>query len=189
VRGLEGLWRDGRDPWVLDINGERVYGRGVVDNKGQHTATMRALKAVIEERGHLGFNSMFIMEMSEEIGSPGVHKFCQKYREELSGDVLIASDGPRVARDTPTLWLGARGAINLDLRLQLRVGGQHSGNWGGSLANTGVIMANAISAIIDRNGHIKARGIVPEHMPNSVRAALAGIEVEPGESGPEINAW
>ena len=189
VHGLAGQWRDGRDPWTLEIDGERVYGRGVVDNKGQHTINMRALRAVIEERGCLGFNSTFLMETSEEIGSPGIHEFCEQYKELLSGDVLIASDGPRVSRETPTLFLGARGAINIDLRLKLRAGGHHSGNWGGMLANPGVIMANAISAIIDRNGHIKARGIVPEGMPNSVRAALAGVEVESGESGPEINAW
>ncbi len=189
VRGLEGQWRDGRDPWTLDIDGDRVYGRGVVDNKGQHTINLRALAAVIEERGCLGFNSIFLMETSEEIGSPGIHEFCRQHKDLLSGDVLIASDGPRVAPDTPTLFLGARGAINVDLRLKLRQGGHHSGNWGGLLANPGVIMANAIAAIIDRNGHVKARGILPESMPNSVRAALAGVKVDPGEAGPEINEW
>ena len=189
VRGLAGHWRADRDPWTLDIDGDKVYGRGTVDNKGQHTINMRALRAVIEERGQLGFNSIIIMETSEEIGSPGVHEFCTKYRDILAGDVLIASDGPRVAPDQPTLWLGSRGAINFDLRLTLREGGHHSGNWGGLLANPAVILANAIAAIIDRNGRIKARGIVPDSMPNSVRAALAGIEVEAGEAGPEIDPW
>ncbi|MBT6137669.1 MAG: M20 family metallopeptidase [Rhodospirillaceae bacterium] len=189
VRGLEGDWREDRDPWTIDIDGDRIYGRGTVDNKGQHTINMRALKAVIEERGHLGFNSIFIMETSEEIGSPGVHEFCTEYRDQISGDVLIASDGPRVAPDKPSLWLGSRGAINFDLSLKLREGGNHSGNWGGLLANPGVILANAISAIIDRNGHVSARGIMPEAMPNSIRAALAEIKVDPGEGGPEINDW
>ena len=37
VRGHEGQWADGRDPWTLShagtANGERWYGRGAADNK------------------------------------------------------------------------------------------------------------------------------------------------------------
>ena len=187
VRGLEGQWREGRDPWTLDIEGERIYGRGVVDNKGQHTVNLRALRAVIEERGCLGFNSIFMMETSEEIGSQGIHEFCTQQRELLNADLLIASDGPRLARDKPTVYMGTRGAINLELKLRLREGGHHSGNWGGLLANPGIVLAHALGSIVDDRGRVKVRELVPEHIPNSVRAALAGVEVEPGEGGPEID--
>ncbi|MCP5157468.1 MAG: M20 family metallopeptidase [Ectothiorhodospiraceae bacterium] len=187
VRGLEGHWDEGRDPWTLEIVGERVYGRGVVDNKGQHTVNMRALRAVIETRGRLGFNSVFMMETSEEIGSIGIHEFCRAHADALAGDLLVASDGPRLGRDSPTLWLGTRGALNLELTVDLRAGGHHSGNWGGLLSNPGIILANAIAAIVDRRGHVKAREILPESIPNSVRASLGGVEVDPGEGGPEID--
>ena len=33
VRGHEGQWAEGRDPWTLDDAGERWYGRGSADNK------------------------------------------------------------------------------------------------------------------------------------------------------------
>ena len=36
VRGLEPEWREGLDPWTLAQEGDRLYGRGVADNKGQH---------------------------------------------------------------------------------------------------------------------------------------------------------
>lgn len=187
VRGLEGDWAEGRDPWTLDVDGDRIYGRGVVDNKGQHTINLRALRAVIEMRGRLGFNSVFMMETSEEIGSHGIHAFCRAHREELRADLLLASDGPRLAPDKPTLYMGTRGALNLDLSISLREGGHHSGNWGGLLANPGVILANAIASIIDANGHVKVRELMPAHMPNSVRVALAGLEVAPGDDGPAID--
>ena len=187
VRGLEGHWRDGRDPWTLELDGERIYGRGVVDNKGQHTVNLRALRAVIEVRGRLGFNSVFMMETSEEIGSHGIHEFCRQQRDLLAADLLIASDGPRLVRDQPLLFMGTRGALNLDLVLDLREGGHHSGNWGGLLANPGVILANAIASIIDARGHIKVRELVPEHIPDSVRAALADVEIDPGTGGPAID--
>ena len=71
VDGMEGEWRDNLDPWKTTIKGERVYGRGTADNKGQHSINLAALRAVRETRGgKLGFNAKFIIETGEEIGSP-----------------------------------------------------------------------------------------------------------------------
>ena len=105
----------------------------------------------------------------------------------MRADLLLASDGPRLAPDKPTLFMGTRGALNLDLAIDLREGGHHSGNWGGLLSNPGVILANAIASIIDARGHVKVRELMTEHIPNSVRAALAGLEVQSGENGPQID--
>ena len=41
VLGMEGQWDEDRDPWALTFDGEKVYGRGTADNKGQHLAHMR----------------------------------------------------------------------------------------------------------------------------------------------------
>src|SRR5258708_22474164 len=71
VDGMVGDWRDNLDPWRATIAGNRVYGRGTADNKGQHSINMSALKAVRETHGgRLGFNAQFIIETAEEIGSP-----------------------------------------------------------------------------------------------------------------------
>ena len=187
VRGLEPEWIEGLDPWTLKIDGEKIYGRGVADNKGQHTINMAALAAVIEARGSLGFNSIFMIETSEEIGSPGIKEFCAQYKDLIAADLLIASDGPRLTPARPTIYLGARGAMNIDFDLRLRAGGHHSGNWGGLLANPGMILAHALSTIVDRNGKVLVRELVPERIPNSVRAALADCEIDPGEEGPSID--
>ena len=54
-------------------------------------------------------------------------KFISSDLSAFSADVFIASDGPRVRQDWPTMSLGARGAINFDLTCNLREGGHHSG--------------------------------------------------------------
>ena len=59
-------WRQGLDPWRLSIEGDRIYGRGVVDSKGQHLLALEALTSVIAERGHLGFSVKFMVETGEE---------------------------------------------------------------------------------------------------------------------------
>lgn len=189
VQGLDKEWHEGLAPWTITQRGERLYGRGIVDNKGQHSANLAALEAVLKTRGKLGFNVTLLLEMSEEVGSPGIDEFARAHREELKADVLIASDGPRLVPDVPALVLGTRGALALDLRVKYREGGHHSGNWGGLLANPGVRLAHAIASIIDRDGKVLVRELVPERIPNSVRAALAHCHVDGGEDGPEINAW
>ena len=71
VGGMVGEWRDNLNPWQTTTKGDRVYGRGTADNKGQHSINMAALRAVREARGgKLGFNAKFIIETGEEIGSP-----------------------------------------------------------------------------------------------------------------------
>ena len=46
IRGLEDQWTKGKGPWVTARDGDRLYGRGTADNKGQHTINMAALEAV-----------------------------------------------------------------------------------------------------------------------------------------------
>ena len=131
VDGMEGEWRDNLDPWKTTTKGERVYGRGTADNKGQHSINLAALRAVRETRGgKLGFNAKFIIETGEEIGSPDLRQVCEAHREELKADLFLASDGPRLSADRPTIFLGCRGGNRIHLDVNLREGGQPFGQLG-----------------------------------------------------------
>ena len=189
IRGLDLQWKEGLSPWKLTQVGSRYYGRGTADNKGQHSINIAALRVVLQTRGRLGFNSIFLIDTCEEIGSPGLHEFARLHRDLLRSDLLIGSDGPRLAPQMPTIFMGTRGALNFDLTVDFREGGHHSGNWGGLLANPGVVLCHAIASIIDAKGHVLAREILPERIPDSVRRALTDIVVDPGPDGPEINTW
>jgi acetylornithine deacetylase/succinyl-diaminopimelate desuccinylase-like protein len=188
IRGLEPQWRTGLSPWRLVEEGERLYGRGTADNKGQHSINIGAIAAVLSARGRLGFNAKFLIETGEEVGSPGLREVCVRHRDLFAADVLVASDGPRLSPDRPTLFLGARGALNFDLTVDLREGGHHSGNWGGLLANPGIVLAHALASITGPRGAIQVREWVPRTIPDSVRAALADLRVEGGEGAPAIDA-
>jgi acetylornithine deacetylase/succinyl-diaminopimelate desuccinylase-like protein len=188
IRGQEGQWRAGRDPWRLTAEGDRLYGRGTADNKGQHTINLAALAAVLETRGRLGFDFVLVLETGEETGSPGLAELFRAEAAALRADVLIASDGPRLGAGRPTIFTGARGALNFDLRVVLRNGAHHSGNWGGLLAEPGVILAHALAAIADRNGRIRVPEWRPRSLTNSVRMALADCAVDGGPDGPAIDA-
>jgi acetylornithine deacetylase/succinyl-diaminopimelate desuccinylase-like protein len=187
VDGMVGEWRDNLDPWRTTMSGNRIYGRGTADNKGQHSINLSALRAVREARGgRLGFNAKFIVEMGEEIGSPDLRQVCVALRDELKADLFLASDGPRLSADRPTIFLGCRGCIRIHLDVNLRDGAHHSGNWGGVLANPATILASAIATMVDGKGRLLMDELKPPRLSNQVRAALADVEIKPMADEPAL---
>ena len=189
VAGYDGQWDNDMNPWAITKRDNRWYGRGTADNKGQHTINLAALKSVLETRESLGFNVILLIEMGEERGSPGLKDFCALHKDLFQADVFIASDGPRIHPDKPTIFMGSRGVFNFIMQLNVHDGGHHSGNWGGLLTNPGVVMANAIASMIDKNGKILVEGWRNTNIPGSVRSAIAKLEVGEGENTPQINPF
>jgi len=190
IRGYEEQWREGLGPWNIVQEGDRFYGRGTADNKAQHTVHMRALACLLEQKGCLGFNSKFLVETGEENGSKGLEEIVRENRDALAADAFIASDGPRVEVGRANITLGNRGAMNFDLVCDLREGGHHSGNWGGLLANPGIILAHAIASITTASGKIQIPEWLPGPIPNSVRDALKDVIRKSDAGAPDMDpSW
>ncbi|SEB14853.1 M20 family metallopeptidase [Variovorax sp. YR216] len=189
VSGQDALWRDGLSPWQLVAQGERWYGRGTADNKGQHTVALGALEAALKAReGRLGYNITWLIEMGEEAASPGLEAVCALRRHDLAADLFIASDGPRVRASHPTLFLGSRGAVNFTLRLKARERGYHSGNWGGVLSNPATVLAHAVATLVDARGRILVDALRPPPMSEPLRRAVATLPIGGGADDPELSA-
>lgn len=196
-------WADGLDPWVLSRDGDRLYGRGSADNKGQHTVNSLALRTVLgsldtggDSGGSadtdpgcdgLGYNVKILMETAEEAGSRGLKAFAAAHRDDLDADLFLASDGPRIAAEYPTLFLGSRGALNFRLVVHDRDGDHHSGNWGGKLRNSATVLAAAINSLVDGNGVIRIAALRPEDPPASVFEAVAKLPEVVEEGSPETD--
>jgi acetylornithine deacetylase/succinyl-diaminopimelate desuccinylase-like protein len=189
VRGLDEQWHPGLSPWALAERGDRWYGRGTADNKGQHALNLAALEAVLAERdGRLGFNLKLVLETSEERGSTGLRAFVAQHADRLVADVLIASDGPRVAPEVPTIATGSRGTWHCDMVVDLRPGGVHSGHWGGLTADPAIILSHAIASVADAQGRIRVGAwLPPQGVPEAVRAALHGCPVGGGGEAAAID--
>jgi acetylornithine deacetylase/succinyl-diaminopimelate desuccinylase-like protein len=187
IRGQEEQWKAGLSPWKLEVQGEKIFGRGTADNKGQHTINLAAVETVLKTRGRLGFNLKVLIETGEEVGSPGLKAFCQREKEALRADVFIASDGPRLQPQRPTIFLGSRGAFNFDMVADFRAGGHHSGNWGGLLANPGIVLAHAIASITDKRGAIRVPEWRPDSLTKEIKDVLRHLVVDGGGEGPAID--
>ncbi|WP_193070864.1 MULTISPECIES: M20/M25/M40 family metallo-hydrolase [unclassified Brevibacterium] len=193
-------WAQGLDPWVLTRDGDRLYGRGSADNKGQHTVNSLALTTVLESldtsaggdigpgAGALGYNVKILMETAEEAGSLGLKAFAAAHRAELDADLFLASDGPRIAAEYPTLFLGSRGALNFRLIVHDRDGDHHSGNWGGKLRNSATVLAAAINSLVDGSGVIRIPALRPEDPPVSVLEAVAKLPEVVEDGSPEVDS-
>ena len=188
VRGLKGKWSDDLDPWQVTERGDKWYGRGTADNKGQHLIAIEALRAVMAERGgRLGFNAKVLVETGEEQGSPGLRELLRAERRRLAADVFIGLDGPRQTTFMPELKLGARGGVAFDLVVRLRDHAHHSGHWGGVLADPGFVLAQAMATIVDRHGRIQVEGWTPAAIPPAVKRAIGELVFEDIPGLPEAD--
>ncbi|UWR25268.1 M20 family metallopeptidase [Sulfitobacter sp. S223] len=187
VLGQDDQWRAGLEPFTLTEEGDRLYGRGAADNKVQHLVNIAALETVLAVRGKLGFNVKIVMETGEEIGSPGLAEMMKLHKETLESDVLIASDGPRLSADVPTMFMGSRGGIGFDLVVKLRDGAHHSGNWGGLLADPAMILCHALASITDARGQLRIPEWRPTSLTDAVREALRALPVGAAEGQPRVD--
>ncbi len=188
IRGQEEQWRAGLSPWKIVIEGEQDvrprHGRQQRPAHDQHRgpclrdagARLAGLQLDHPDRDRRG----------DGLAGPRPIS-ARPTRTALKADALIGSDGPRLDHRRPTIFGGTRGTLNFNLKLTMREGGHHSGNWGGLLANPGIIMAHALATITDERGQIKVPEWRPKTLTNSVRAALADAHVDAGEGAPEIN--
>jgi acetylornithine deacetylase/succinyl-diaminopimelate desuccinylase-like protein len=164
-------WGEGLQPFEVKREGDKLYGRGTADNKAQHLINIKCLAFLLEANGQLGFNVTFVIEMGEEIGSPGLHQFLSEHRDSLAADVMISSDGPRLQAEVPTVFMGSRGCMEIDFNVRLRDGDLHSGNFGGLVADPAILLSHAIASITDTRGQI----LIPEWRPNSLTSDLKNI--------------
>ena len=62
-------------PFEPERRGDKLYGRGTSDNKGNITSRLLAIRALKERYGGLPCNVKFVIEGDEEIGSPQIKPF------------------------------------------------------------------------------------------------------------------
>src|SRR5205823_14109828 len=74
-------WRT--DPFTATVDGDRIYGRGTGDNKGQILAYVHALRALHENGAEPPVKVKFLVEGEEETGSPTLPHFAREVRDEI----------------------------------------------------------------------------------------------------------
>ena len=151
----------------------QLFARGSVDDKGQVLYHLEAVRALLNRDGVLPINLKFVIEGEEEFGSPNFTSLLTSNRELLFCDAVVVSDTGMLSIDEPSMCIGMRGLVSLDLHIRSSTTDLHSGVFGGAVLNPAHLAAELVAALHDSEGRVLIPGFydsVLELTPDECRA-------------------
>ena len=140
------LWET--DPFEPTRKNDRLYGRGMSDDKGNIAARLAVINAFREEWGGLPCHIKIFAEGEEESGSPNLPGLVENHKEILTADACIWEGGGRNAQNHPLIYLGLKGVLAVELSVQLLRGDAHS-SYATILPSAAWMLVNALNSIKD----------------------------------------
>ena len=145
------LWDD--KPFSGKIKGNKIYGRGSADDKGELITRIKAVEAFLKTTGDVPCNIKFFIEGEEEIGSVHIEDYLKKFQRKLSCDAVIWEFGYVDEKDRPIISLGMKGLLYVELSKMESIRDAHS-----SLAviieNPAWRLVEALNTLRDMDGKI-----------------------------------
>jgi acetylornithine deacetylase/succinyl-diaminopimelate desuccinylase-like protein len=129
-----------------------VYARGSGDDKGPLYSNLMALRTWRATVGKPPCRLKFLYDGEEEIGSPHLPAFLQSHRERFQANAMLIADGPMHPSGRPTLALGVRGVMMLEIRLQTANQILHSGHYGNAAPNAAWNLVQLLATMRDSQG-------------------------------------
>ncbi|WP_289033028.1 M20/M25/M40 family metallo-hydrolase [uncultured Roseibium sp.] len=145
-------------PFEATEVGDRIYGRGISDDKAPMLIALHALAAFIAVEGRLPVNIKLLLEGEEETGSPSLPAILAANRGLLAADAVLSADGARWRSDLPTMNVGTRGMAGFEFAVTTANKDLHSGRYGGILRNPLHVMSALIASLHDTEGRIAVPG-------------------------------
>jgi acetylornithine deacetylase/succinyl-diaminopimelate desuccinylase-like protein len=144
------------DPTVRDGN---IYARGSADDKGQMYMHIKAVEALRAVNGTLPVNLKFLIEGEEEVGGASIAKYVARNPVKLKSDVALVSDTALFADGLPTLCIGLRGLVYMELEATGPARDLHSGLYGGAAPNPVFALIELLAKCKDSSGSIRIPGM------------------------------
>jgi len=145
------LWDD--DPFSGKIRGNKIFGRGSSDDKGELITRIKAVEAFLKTQSDVPCNVKFLIEGEEETGSANIDKYLKKYKKKFSCDGVIWEFGYVDSKNRPIVGLGMKGLLYVELIKEESKIDAHS-----SLAviikNPAWRLIEAVSSLRDSSGRI-----------------------------------
>jgi acetylornithine deacetylase/succinyl-diaminopimelate desuccinylase-like protein len=171
-------WRS--PPWTPAVRDGRLYARGVSDDKGPMLIPIEVAAAFFATAQGLPVNLKCMFEGEEEIGSPSLNAFIRDHRALLAADVVLSADGAMWRIDEPSLTVGSRGLVGLEVTVTGASKDLHSGRHGGAIANPLHALARLIATLHEPDGRIAVAGFYDSvrELTAAERAAIAALPFE-----------
>ena len=164
-------------PFSGTRKGNKIFGRGATDDKGELITRIKAVEASLKVTGDVPCNIKFVIEGEEETGSAHIEEYLKKYKKKFSSDGVIWEFGYVDAKNRPIIGLGMKGLLFVELSVKESIRDAHS-----SLAvlikNPAWRLIEAISTLRDSKGKILIKDWYKEVTPFS-KKDLELIKEEP----------
>lgn len=170
-------------PFEPDIRNNNIYARGSADDKGQTYILIKAVEGLLKQHGRLPINVKFLIEGEEEVGGEHIEAYVASKPARLKCDAAVICDTEMFAPELPTICVGLRGIIYGELVVEGANHDLHSGVYGGAAPNPLQAIAEILSTLKDREGHIRIPGFYDRVVPPSdkERAAWARLPFDEKE--------
>jgi acetylornithine deacetylase/succinyl-diaminopimelate desuccinylase-like protein len=170
-------------PFEPDIRNNNIYARGSADDKGQTYILIKAVDGLLKQHGKLPINVKFLIEGEEEVGGEHIEAYVASKPARLKCDAAVICDTEMFAPELPTICVGLRGIIYGELVVEGANHDLHSGVYGGAAPNPLQAIAEILSTLKDREGHIRIPGFYDRVVPPSAkeRAAWARLPFDETE--------
>jgi acetylornithine deacetylase/succinyl-diaminopimelate desuccinylase-like protein len=156
-------------PFEPTLRGEDLFARGASDDKGQTYILIKAVEGFLKTAGRLPVNIKFLIEGEEEVGGEHIESFVSRQPPRLIADAAVICDTEMFAPGLPTLCVGLRGIVYLELEVQGADHDLHSGVYGGAAPNPILAIAEILCALKDPDGHILIPGFYAHVQPPSAK--------------------
>ncbi|QUC65578.1 M20/M25/M40 family metallo-hydrolase [Nitrosopumilus sp. K4] len=118
------LWDD--PPFSGKVKGNKIFGRGSSDDKGELITRIKAVEAFLKTTGDVPCNIKFVIEGEEETGSAHIEDYLKKYKKKFSCDGVIWEFGYVDSKNRPIVGLGMKGLLFVELSVTESIRDAHS---------------------------------------------------------------
>ena len=153
-------------PFSATRKGNKIFGRGATDDKGELITRIKAVEAYLKTAGDVPCNIKFVIEGEEETGSAHIEDYLKKYKKKFSCDGVIWEFGYVDAKNRPIIGLGMKGLLFVELSIRESIRDVHS-----SLAvlikNPAWRLIEAVHTLRDSDGKILIKDWYKDVLPFS----------------------
>ena len=160
-------------PFEPEVRGDNIYARGSADDKGQVYIQIKAVEGLMKTKGKLPVNVKFLLEGEEETGGEHIEAYVKTKPPRLKADAAVVCDTEMFAPELPTICVGLRGLVYYELIVEGANHDLHSGIYGGAAPNPIMAIAEILTALKDREGHIHIPGFYDRVVPPSDKEQAA----------------
>ena len=167
-------------PFEPTIRGDRLYARGIADDKGNLYLLLKAA-ALLAAEGALPVNVRVACDGEEETGGHSIVEWVEA--DERGADVCIIFDAGMPEPDVPAFYIGTRGLVYFHVKVRTGDRDLHSGVFGGAALNATHALMQTLAPVMAEPDELRSGIVAPSDEERASWAATISGQATLDEQG------